>query len=504
MSSPNSPSRRVSIHVLASLVLLLAWASPARAQTSLFPTILGSVQVGMIGSAAQLPIPLQIPLTTLATHFPGDVIYETSDPAKVAELSSLGLSVPVTVQGLANAFPGAVYFVRSQQLQLSGDGRFADYPGSCGFGQLAPDSATTCSWTIFFWQSNPPVGLVTLTAQVGPLQVDIFNAAGMGAWIATFKETLKPVVSKYLRYRIDVTVAKGNQAISFGAAPTVRVGTSGNLDAIASSGAPVALNSATPATCSVTAATVSGLSPGTCTVTGNQAGTADYEPAPQATQTFTILKGTQTIVFAAAPTLRSGSTAALSATGGSSGNPVVFASTTPGTCTVAGALVTGVAAGVCAVTGNQAGNANYDPAAQATLTFAVSAPTEVVNLSTRGRVLTGEDVMIGGFVIQGSETKTVVIVATGPSLAAYGIASPLQNPTLTLVRSSDQAIIASNDDWQAAANASQILASGFAPADPREAAILVTLQPGAYTAILSGVGGTSGVGVIAVYALPMP
>jgi hypothetical protein len=493
----------MSIHVLVSLVLLLAWASPARAQTSLFPTINGSVQIGVLATAADLTVPTQIPLTTLATHFPSDVIYETSDPAKVAELSSLGLSVPVTVQGLANAFPGAVYFLRRHWPQTTDDSRFSGYLGGCGSGPL-PDTATTCSSPIVYWQTLPPTGMVTLTVKPTFFEVDIFNAAAMGAWIGTFKEALKPVVSKYLTFRVDVMVAKGNQSISFGAAPTVRVGATGNVTVSSSSGAPVSVNSATPATCSVTATTVSGLSPGTCTVTGNQAGTADYEPAPQATQSFTILKGIQAIVFGPAPTLRSGSTAALSATGGSSGNPVVFASTTPGTCTVAGAIVTGVAAGVCAVTGNQAGNANYDPAAQATLTFAVNAPTEVVNLSTRGRVLTGEDVMIGGFVIQGSETKTVVIVATGPSLAAYGIASPLQNPTLTLVRSSDQAIIASNDDWQAAANASQILASGFAPSDPREAAILVTLQPGAYTAILSGVGGTSGVGVIAVYALPMP
>lgn len=124
----------------------------------------------------------------------------------------------------------------------------------------------------------------------------------------------------------------------------------------------------------------------------------------------------------------------------------------------------------------------------------------LANLATRGKVLTGNDVMIAGFVIQGSAPQTVAVVATGPSLAAYGITSPLANPTLTLVRSSDQSIVASNDDWQSALNAAAIQASGFAPPHSMESAILVTLPPGAYTAIVSGVGGGTGTAVVGVYA----
>jgi hypothetical protein len=114
-------------------------------------------------------------------------------------------------------------------------------------------------------------------------------------------------------------------------------------------------------------------------------------------------------------------------------------------------------------------------------------------------VLTGNDVMIGGFIIQGSSPQTVAIVATGPSLAAFGITSPLANPTITLVRSSDQAVIATNDDWQTDANASQLQAAGFAPANPLESGLYVTLPPGAYTAIVQGAGGGTGVAVIGVY-----
>jgi hypothetical protein len=112
---------------------------------------------------------------------------------------------------------------------------------------------------------------------------------------------------------------------------------------------------------------------------------------------------------------------------------------------------------------------------------------------------TGNDVMIGGFVIQGSGPQTVAIVATGPSLANFGITSPLANPTLSVVRSSDQAVVASNDDWQGDANASLLQAAGFAPSNALESGIFITLQPGAYTAIVSGVGGGTGIAVIGVY-----
>jgi hypothetical protein len=127
--------------------------------------------------------------------------------------------------------------------------------------------------------------------------------------------------------------------------------------------------------------------------------------------------------------------------------------------------------------------------------------TPLINISTRGRVLTGNDVMIGGFILTGSNIRTLAIVATGPSLSAFGIASPLANPKITLVRSSDQAVVATNDDWQSDANASELSAAGFAPSNALEAALYVTLPPGAYTVIVEGVGGGTGVAVIGVYAV---
>lgn len=126
----------------------------------------------------------------------------------------------------------------------------------------------------------------------------------------------------------------------------------------------------------------------------------------------------------------------------------------------------------------------------------------LVNIATRGEVRTGDDVLIAGFVVSGNGPQQVAIVATGPSLGNHGITNPLANPTLTLVRSSDQAVLVINDDWQTASNASQLQAAGFAPPNAAEAAILTTLPPGSYTAIVSGVGGTTGISVVGVYAVP--
>jgi glucose/arabinose dehydrogenase len=130
--------------------------------------------------------------------------------------------------------------------------------------------------------------------------------------------------------------------------------------------------------------------------------------------------------------------------------------------------------------------------------------TPLVNISTRARVQTGEDVMIAGFVVGGSSPKTVVVNVAGPWLATFGVVNPLQNPTLTLVRSSDNAILAANDDWQNqdAASVNAIQASGFQPNHPLEPAIIATLAPGAYTVIVQGAGETTGIGLVGVFVTP--
>jgi hypothetical protein len=130
--------------------------------------------------------------------------------------------------------------------------------------------------------------------------------------------------------------------------------------------------------------------------------------------------------------------------------------------------------------------------------IAIEPPT-TTNLSTRVSVQAGDGVAIAGFIISGSSPKQVLIRGLGASLSNFGIVNPLQDPTLDLHDSAGNTI-ATNDDWQTATNANQIPVA-FQPADSHEPAILATLPPGSFTAILRGKNGSSGVGLIEMYDL---
>jgi Fibronectin type III domain len=151
---------------------------------------------------------------------------------------------------------------------------------------------------------------------------------------------------------------------------------------------------------------------------------------------------------------------------------------------------------------NAGNNSGYSNTATATTGAASASTTRLVNIATRGLVLTGDNVLIGGLIIGGSSPKTVLIRAVGPSMASLGVAGVLANPMLQLY--SGQSVIASNDDWGSAANAAAIQATGLAPGNPLESAILITLAPGNYTAIVSGSGGGTGVGLVEVFEIDHP
>src|SRR3954470_20683888 len=121
------------------------------------------------------------------------------------------------------------------------------------------------------------------------------------------------------------------------------------------------------------------------------------------------------------------------------------------------------------------------------------------NLATRGQVSGGSKVLIGGLIISGTGAKRVVVRGIGPSLAASNVPGPLPDPTLKLFNSQAQ-LVASNDNWQDT-QAAAITGTGLAPQNAKESAILVTLQPGAYTVILDDATGASGIGVVEGYDL---
>ena len=131
----------------------------------------------------------------------------------------------------------------------------------------------------------------------------------------------------------------------------------------------------------------------------------------------------------------------------------------------------------------------------------------LVNLSTRARVETGDGVMIGGFVVNGSAPKRILVRVLGPSLAAVGVAGTLSNPSVEVFNSAG-ALVASNDNWQDK-QAASIQATLLAPSNSLEAAIFfgdssgpyAALAPGAYTAVVRGVGNSAGVAIVEAYDL---
>jgi hypothetical protein len=150
-----------------------------------------------------------------------------------------------------------------------------------------------------------------------------------------------------------------------------------------------------------------------------------------------------------------------------------------------------------------------------------SVVSELGNISTRAFVQSGDNVMIGGLIIDGSAAATVLLRARGPSMsgAPFFVPGTLANPFLQLF--SGQTVIAQNDNWQdipscgglPCGGAAQIAATGLDPCQPnpgqsasppgcaQESTIFITLPPGAYTAIVSGVGGATGVGLVEVFEL---
>jgi hypothetical protein len=153
---------------------------------------------------------------------------------------------------------------------------------------------------------------------------------------------------------------------------------------------------------------------------------------------------------------------------------------------------------------------SFSPVGAGAAYFRVDIAGVLLNISTRGQVLTGDNVLIGGFVVSGTVPVIVLIRAIGPSLAAFGVPGVLADPIVTLF--SGATAIARNDDWVTSdplcastgnicGTPADIAATGLAPTNALESAIAIILLPGPYTAIVTGFGGSTGVGLIEVYYL---
>jgi hypothetical protein len=125
--------------------------------------------------------------------------------------------------------------------------------------------------------------------------------------------------------------------------------------------------------------------------------------------------------------------------------------------------------------------------------------SKIANISTRANVGSGDNVIIGGFIVGGDRSTNVIVRALGPTLTDFGVNGALADPTLEL-HDGNGAIIGQNDNWKSTQQQA-IQNSGYAPPQDAEAAILATLQPGNYTAIVRGKNNTTGVALVEVYNL---
>jgi hypothetical protein len=133
-----------------------------------------------------------------------------------------------------------------------------------------------------------------------------------------------------------------------------------------------------------------------------------------------------------------------------------------------------------------------------------TAGSRLANMSTRAFVLTGDNIVIAGFVLAGNGDDRIIVRGLGPSMTAAGIPNPMTDPTLEL-RNNNGALLLANNDWQDDPDqAGEINAAGLAPSEPLEAALVGTFAPGLYTALLAGRNNSTGLGLVEIYDLGPP
>ena len=289
-----------------------------------------------------------------------------------AAAAAPGTPKPHTIQLTSLAVePGAVKLKPGGRIRLGLTGRLSN-------GQAAPGAVLgNATWN----PANPAVASVTSPGTVTGVSVGITYVT---AQIGSAQASVPVIVTAVGKAGADRVGHRTAQEIAFTSAPPPSPIT-GVTYAVAASGGgsgnrvTFSIDSSSGSVCSASASTVTFNQPGRCVIDANQAGNANYQAAPQAQQTITVNAAPQAISFTAPVSGPVGGSATLSATGGGSGNPVVFtvASSRTAVCSVSGANGTTVSyltAGSCVIDANQAGNANYQAAPQVPRTITVSNP----------------------------------------------------------------------------------------------------------------------------------
>ncbi|MFA7060413.1 MAG: fibronectin type III domain-containing protein [Pedobacter sp.] len=305
---------------------------------------------------------------------------------------------------------------------------FAFSPNSVNVGDVTTASATGgASGNVVTFSSN-----TTSVCTVGGTNGSTITIKTSGTCTITANQAGNTNYNAATPVTQDIIVGLVGQTITFGAAPTVVVGGSGAVSASGGASGNAVTFSASPASvCTITNGnSVNGIAVGICAITANQAENDNYNAAAPVTQNITVGKGSQTITFGVAPTVVVGGSGTVSASGSASGNAVTFSASPASVCTVTnGNSVNGIAAGACAITANQAENANYNAAAPVTQNISVGKGSQTITFGAPPIVAMGGSGTLnasggasGNAVTFSSNTTSVCTVSDANGSTVNGIA----------------------------------------------------------------------------------
>lgn len=335
---------------------------------------------------------------------PGDQTYVANGTVALTATATSGLTVSFTALSPACSVAGSTVTILaagtcSILAQQSGNSNYNAAPDVQLSFAIAP-ATQTITFTDPADRAYAPNASVALTATAssgltvslasttpGVCSVSGATATVLAAGTCTINATQagNANVSPAPQVSQSFTISLADQVLTFTSSPPNPSVFGGSYDVSATGGGsanPVVFSSSSTGVCEVSGSTVSFVGAGSCTVDANQAADANHN-AGTASQTFTIGKQSQTIAFAPLTITQGyvgGPTYTVAATGGGSGEPVVFtvAAASAANCSISGSVVTFLAAGSCQINADQAGTANYDPAAQASQSITVSANTQPV------------------------------------------------------------------------------------------------------------------------------
>ncbi|MFM8442262.1 MAG: S8 family serine peptidase [Methylococcus sp.] len=242
---------------------------------------------------------------------------------------------------------------------------FINSPAKLTYGTTAPISATA--------SSGLPVSLTTNTPEVCSVDSSIVTAVGVGTCLVTASQSGNVNYQSAQSVSQSISVVRAAQVISFQPVSNLFYGETAVLTASASSGLTVGFKSATGSVCRVDAGIVTGVGYGVCTITATQDGSENYLPALEVSQSFSVEKLSQVVVFSLSSKISLGGTVTLNGTA-SSGLPVNFRTNSPEVCRVDGVVLTAIGFGVCSITANQVGDSRYASATAITQTLLVEQP----------------------------------------------------------------------------------------------------------------------------------